>query len=196
MASLKEVKDRIATVTSTRKITSAMKMIASAKLHKAQMVIENMLPYERRLNQILLDFLSYDSDEQSVFTEKREVKHVAIVVFSSNASLVGGFNANVIRHLTGMLEEYKSLGLENVYLYPVGEKVADAIHKLGFRIEGDFTEMAEKPSYEEAAALGNTLMQKFKNEEIDRVELLYHHFRSTATQILTQKIIFLLCCHL
>lgn len=164
-----------------------MKMIASAKLHKAQAVIENMLPYERRLNQILLDFLSFDSDEKSVYTDKREVKSVAVVVFSSNASLVGGFNANIIRQLTALLEEYKYLGMENIHLYPVGKKVAEAVKKLGFKIEGDFTNLAEKPSYDEAAALGKSLMDKFTSKEIDRVVLLYHHFKNTAVQLLTQE---------
>ena len=80
MASLKEVKGRIASVNNTRKITSAMKMVASAKLHKAQAAIENMLPYERRLNHILTNFLSADSEVESPFIVKREVKRVAIVV--------------------------------------------------------------------------------------------------------------------
>lgn len=110
MASLKEVKGRIASVNNTRKITSAMKMVASAKLHKAQAAIENMLPYERRLNHILTNFLSADSEVESPFIVKREVKRVAIVVFASNTSLCGGFNANIIRHLTVILDEYKSLG--------------------------------------------------------------------------------------
>ena len=90
MASLKEVKGRIASVNNTRKITSAMKMVASAKLHKAQAAIENMLPYERRLNHILTNFLSADSEVESPFIVKREVKRVAIVVFASNTSLCGG----------------------------------------------------------------------------------------------------------
>ena len=107
MASLKEVKGRIASVNNTRKITSAMKMVASAKLHKAQAAIENMLPYERRLNHILTNFLSAGSEVESPFIVKREVKRVAIVVFASNTSLCGGFNANIIRHLTVILDEYK-----------------------------------------------------------------------------------------
>ena len=90
MASLKEVKGRIASVNNTRKITSAMKMVASAKLHKAQAAIENMLPYERRLNHILTNFLSADSEVKSPFIVKREVKRVAIVVFASNTVCVAG----------------------------------------------------------------------------------------------------------
>ena len=169
MASLKEVKGRIASVNNTRKITSAMKMVASAKLHKAQAAIENMLPYERRLNHILTNFLSADSEVESPFIVKREVKRVAIVVFASNTSLCGGFNANIIRHLTVILDEYKSLGMENVLLYPVGRKVAD------------------KPSYQEAAALAEDLMRRFLHRDIDKVELLYNHFRSTAVQVLTRE---------
>lgn len=187
MASLKEVKDRIATVGNTKKITSAMKMIASAKLHKAQAAIENMLPYERRLNKILVDFLSNCDDRTSIFTEVREVHEVGIVVFSSNTSLVGGFNANVIRKLTMMLEGYSSIGKDHIHVYPVGRKVADAVKKLGFRVEGDFQHMADKPSYKEAADLGYTLMDKFRKNELDKVEILYHHYHSTALQILTQE---------
>ena len=174
MASLKEVKGRIASVNNTRKITSAMKMVASAKLHKAQAAIENMLPYERRLNHILTNFLSADSEVESPFIVKREVKRVAIVVFASNTSLCGGVNANIIRHLTVILDEYKSLGMENVLLYPVGRKVAEGVKKLGFKAEGDFQHMADKPSYQEAAALAEDLMRRFLHRDIDKVELLYN----------------------
>ena len=150
MASLKEVKGRIASVNGTRKITSAMKMVASAKLHKAQAAIENMLPYEKRLNAILTDFLRGIKDSvDSPYVEKREVKRVAIVVFSSNTSLCGGFNSNIVKHLVVVLDEYKYLGMENVLLYPVGRKVADAVKKMGFKAEGDFQTMADKPSYAE-----------------------------------------------
>ena len=175
MASLKEVKGRIASVNNTRKITSAMKMVASAKLHKAQAAIENMLPYERRLNHILTNFLSADSEVESPFIVKREVKRVAIVVFASNTSL------------TVILDEYKSLGMENVLLYPVGRKVAEGVKKLGFKAEGDFQHMADKPSYQEAAALAEDLMRRFLHRDIDKVELLYNHFRSTAVQVLTRE---------
>ena len=162
MASLKEVKGRIASVNSTRKITSAMKMVASAKLHKAQAAIESMLPYERRLHHILTDFMSNCTEVTSPFIVKREVKKVAVVVFASNTSLCGGFNANVIRHLVDLLAEYKPLGLENILVFPVGKKVADAVRKLGFRIEGDFQHMADKPSYQEAADLAADLMKRFE----------------------------------
>lgn len=187
MASLKEVKGRIASVNNTRKITSAMKMVASAKLHKAQTAIENMLPYERRLHHILTNFLSNCTEVTSPFIVKYEIKRVAVVVYASNTSLCGGFNANVIRHLVELLEEYKSLGLDNVLVFPVGKKVADAVKKLGFRVEGDFQHMADKPSYQEAADLASDLMSRYRHGDLDKVELLYNHFKSTATQILTRE---------
>ena len=135
MTSRKVVKGRIASVNNTRKITSAMKMVASAKLHKAQAAIENMLPYERRLNLILTNFLSAGSEVESPFIVKREVKRVAIVVFASNTSLCGGLYANIITHLTAFLDEYKFLGMENVLLYPVGRKVVEGVMIFGFKAE-------------------------------------------------------------
>ena len=187
MASLKEVKGRIATVNNTRKITSAMKMVASAKLHKAQGAITNMLPYERSLHRLFTNFLS-GGDVQSCYTVAREVKRIALVVFSSNSSLCGGFNANVIKHATQWLDEYQALGKENILLYPVGKKVADALSKMGYAIQGNFQHLADKPSFAEAAELAQGLMDLFTRGEVDRVELLYNHFKSTASQILTREV--------
>ena len=187
MASLKEVKGRIATVNNTRKITSAMKMVASAKLHKAQGAITNMLPYERSLHRLFTNFLS-GGDVQSCYTVAREVKRIALVVFSSNSSLCGGFNANVIKHTTQWLDEHQSLGKEQILVYPVGKKVADALVKQGYAVQGDFQHMADKPSFAEASALAQQLMDMFEKGKVDRVELLYNHFKSTASQILTHEV--------
>ena len=186
MASLKEVKGRIATVNNTRKITSAMKMVASAKLHKAQGAITNMLPYERRLHGLLTNLLG--GSEVLVWNTPREMKRVALVVFSSNSSLCGGFNANVIKHATQWLDEHQALGKDNILLYPVGKKVADALSKMGYAIQGNFQHLADKPSFAEAAELAQGLMDLFTRGEVDRVELLYNHFKNTASQILTREV--------
>ena len=186
MASLKEVKGRIATVNNTRKITSAMKMVASAKLHKAQGAITNMLPYERRLHGLLTNLLG--GSEVLVWNTPREVKRVALVVFSSNSSLCGGFNANVIKHATQWLDEHQAVGKDNILIYPVGKKVADALSKMGYVIQGNFQHLADKPSFAEAAELAQGLMNLFTRGEVDRVELLYNHFKSTASQILTREV--------
>lgn len=171
----------------TRKITSAMKMVASAKLHKAQGAITNMLPYEHSLHRLFTNFLS-GGDVQSCYTVAREVKRIALVVFSSNSSLCGGFNANVIKHTTLWLDEHQSLGKEQILVYPVGKKVADALVKQGYAVQGDFQHMADKPSFSEASALAQQLMDMFEKGEVDRVELLYNHFKSTASQILTHEV--------
>ena len=186
MASLKEVKGRIATVNNTRKITSAMKMVASAKLHKAQGAITNMLPYERRLHGLLTNLLS--GGDILSWNTPREVKRVALVVFSSNSSLCGGFNANVIKHACAWLDEHKALGIENILVYPIGKKVADALLKQGYSVQGDYQHMADKPSFAEASVLAQQLMYMFEKGEVDRVELLYNHFKSTASQILTHEV--------
>ena len=187
MGSLKEVKNRINSVKSTRQITSAMKMVASAKLHKAQGRIENMLPYQQKLNEILTNFLSTDATFESPYTDVRPVTRVAIVVFSSNSSLCGAFNANVVKMLGETLEGYKSLGKDNILIYPVGKKVEAAVKKLGYTSQGSYQEMAEKPSYMRAYELAALLMQEFVEKQIDRVELIYHHFKSMGSQILTRE---------
>ena len=187
MGSLKEVKNRINSVKSTRQITSAMKMVASAKLHKAQGRIENMLPYQQKLNEILTNFLSTDATFESPYTEVRPVMRVAIVVFSSNSSLCGAFNANVVKMLGETLEEHKSLGKENILIYPIGKKVEMAVKKLGYTPQGSYQEMAEKPSYVQAYELAALLMQEFVEKQIDRVEVIYHHFKSMGSQILTRE---------
>lgn len=187
MASLKEVKNRIASVQSTRKITSAMKMVASAKLHKAQGAIENMLPYQQKLNKILTNFLSADLEVISPFVVEREVKRVAIVAISSNSSLCGGYNANVQRMLLQTVEAYRELGQDNILVFPIGRKVEEATKKMGFIPQGSFHTLSDKPSYEEASALATRLMELFLAKEIDRVELIYHHFKSMGVQQLLRE---------
>ena len=125
MPSLKEIKGRIASVNSTRKITSAMKMVASSKLHHAQVAIQNMLPYETLLEHILKSFLAAEAEAQTIYDQERPVKRVALVVYSSNSSLCGGFNANVIKQMTSLVRDFtQELGPGSVDVYPIGRKVA------------------------------------------------------------------------
>lgn len=187
MPSLKEIKGRIASVNSTRKITSAMKMVASSKLHHAQQMIENMLPYENMLERILRSFLASEADAHTVFSEVRPVKHVAFVVYSSNSSLCGGFNANVTKMLHAAVEEYSALGKENILVYPVGRKIAEQVQKMGLESAGDFTELADKPNVAQCIDIARELGEKFLKGEIDRIELIYHHFKSAGSQILQCK---------
>ena len=187
MPSLKEIKGRIASVNSTRKITSAMKMVASSKLHHAQQMIENMLPYENMLERILRTFLASEADAHTAFSEVRHVKHVAFVVFSSNSSLCGGFNANVVKMLNHAVDEYSSIGKENIIVYPISRKVAEQVAKMGLKSAGDFTDLADKPNVSQCVEIAHELGEKFLKGEIDRVDLIYHHFKSAGSQILQRK---------
>lgn len=187
MASLKEVKNRINSVKSTRKITSAMKMVASAKLHKAQGTIENMLPYQKKLNKILTNFLSADLPVESPYVKVREVKRVAIVAFSSNTSLCGAFNANVARMLLQIIDKYQGLGQENILIFPIGKKVDEAVKRMGFQTQETDPALSDKPTYQAASDLARRLMEMFAAGEVDRVEMVYHHFKSMGVQLLTQE---------
>lgn len=187
MPSLKEIKNRIASVNSTRKITSAMKMVASSKLHHAQVMIENMLPYETMLEHILKTFLASEVDAKTVFSEERPIRNIAIVVYSSNSSLCGGFNANIIKTMMRVLEEFNYLDKENIIIYPIGRKAAEKVEKLGYRSAGDFSELADKPNVAQCIEIAHELGKKFIDGEIDKVEMIYHHFKSAGSQILTRK---------
>lgn len=188
MPSLKEIKGRIASVNSTRKITSAMKMVASSKLHHAQVAIQNMLPYETLLEHILKSFLAAEADSQTIYDQERPVKRVALVVFSSNSSLCGGFNANIIRMMTHVVDDYsQTIGRENIEIYPVGRKVYEKAQKMGLSVQGEYSALADKPHVSPCIEMAAELGRKFAEGEIDKVELIYHHFKSAGSQVLTRK---------
>ena len=189
MPSLKEIKGRIASVNSTRKITSAMKMVASSKLHHAQVAIQNMLPYETMLEHILKSFLAAEAEAQTIYDQERPVKRVALVVFSSNSSLCGGFNANIIKLMQRTVEHYQEeLGKDAVEIYPVGRKVAEKARKLGYNIQGDYADLIDHPNVQKCIEIAMELGKKFAEGSLDRVELVYHHFKSAGSQILTNKV--------
>ncbi len=188
MPSLKEIKGRIASVNSTRKITSAMKMVASSKLHHAQVAIQNMLPYETMLEHILKSFLAAEAEAQTIYDQERSVKRVALVVFSSNSSLCGGFNSNIIKLMQRTVDAYEQeLGKGSVEVYPIGRKVYEKARKLGYNIHGERASLIDHPHVNECIELAMELGEKFAKGQVDRVELLYHHFKSAGSQILTNK---------
>ena len=189
MPSLKEIKSRIASVNSTRKITSAMKMVASSKLHHAQTAIENMLPYENMLEYILKTFLVSAPDVELPFDQERPVKKVALIVFSSNSSLCGGFNANIIKTMLHAIEEYRKQGLTNddIIIYPIGRKVEEKVRKLGLRSAGSFVHLADKPNSAQCRDISVEAGTMFLEGKVDKVELIYHHFKSAGSQVLTRR---------
>lgn len=199
MASLKEIKTRIASVRNTLKITSAMKMVAAAKLHHAQQITVGMQPYEEQLHAILNHLLAsqqvmetFDSalvaDKEGFTAQtlpvKGDAKRVAIVAFSSNSSLCGGFNSNAIRQLTVIVQNLRQHGFQTADLdvYTVGRKVSDAARRMGLTIVGTYPDLAEHPNYEDAASLAQELIQSFADDRVDQVILVYNHYASTASQ--------------
>lgn len=180
MASLREIKDRIGSVRNTLKITSAMKLVASAKLHKAQAAITDMLPYEEELRQILslLPPMRLDTDGIS---EEGLARRAAIVSFASNSSLCGAFNSNVLRETLGTIRDCRARGLE-VDVYPVGRKIADALRREGYTCQEDYNSLVGTADYEASAGLARSLVDRFSKGELCEVLLVYNHFVNTSTQ--------------
>lgn len=188
MASLKEVKTRIASVNSTRKITSAMKMVASSKLHHAQQAIESMRPYEHQLNHIMSTFVgNMEGEIDTPYAGEREVKRVAIVLYTSNSSLCGGFNANVIKAFNHKVALYREQGIDIVKVFALGKKAADATHKADFSVDTDYAPLLDHPQYDKAAQVAAEIMEMYAKGEIDQADLIYHHFKSAGTQVLTEE---------
>ena len=208
MSSLKEIKSRIASVKNTLKITSAMKMVASAKLHKAQVAIGGKLPYEQKLHHILSGLLQDDDLHKAMHDElgfgnpdghsaialqdvgldqiptKDVYPRIAVVALSSNSALCGAFNANVIKKYQETISILEGQGYEpsDIDVYVIGRKIADAVRKSGYAIKADLSELADKPSYDAAADLANDLVDSFTSGEVAQVVLVYSHFASPASQ--------------
>ena len=207
MSSLKEIKTRIASVKNTLKITSAMKMVAAAKLHKAQNAIGGKLPYEQQLRRTLAGMLEDDDLQRAIHDElglgtpetplvtlqdihiddypsKETAERIALVLFSSNTSLCGAFNANVIREFQKTLAVLRERGYtaDDIDVYAVGRKIADAAVKTGLELEADLSEMADTPAYEDASELASVLVDSYISGEVSQVVLIYSHFASAASQ--------------
>ncbi len=188
MGSLREVKNRIGTVKNTRKITSAMRMVSSAKLTKVEQVIMNMLPYQNKLDEIVGKVLGRTSTVESPFTESRKVNKIALVVMSSNTSLCGSFNSSVIKAANEFIDKNEALGKENILIYPIGKKVEEALRKKSLNLQGSYQELADKPSYRAARPLAQELMTKYLKKEIDQVIIIYYNFKSIGIQeLLTEQ---------
>ena len=190
MPSLKEIKGRIGSVQSTLKITSAMKLVASAKLRKAQQTIEGMRPYERKLQGMLEHLVASGAKLSGEYTRTpaagpdAPTQRIALVAFASNSSLCGAFNANAVR-LT--LETIRSFGEADVTVYSIGRKMADAMRKVGKPSPADYQKLADKPSYAPAAELAEKLMEDFLAGRLDRIDLVYNHFVSSGKQVAVRE---------
>lgn len=180
MSSLKEIKGRIASVRSTLKITSAMKLVSSAKLRKAQSAIETMRPYESALQDILARVSDLTAGAVPAASEV-EGGNVAVVAISSNSSLCGAFNGNVIRETRSLISDLESKGCK-VRVIPIGKKMAEAFKNSGYSSALDYSSLVGQASYEHSAALAQELIDDINNGNLTSVKLVYNHFISTSHQ--------------
>lgn len=186
MPSLKETKGRIGSVRSTLKITSAMKLVSSAKLRKAQQAISGMLPYDSALQSLLATLLTDKNAVVPSVSPREELRNVAIVALSSNSSLCGGFNSNVVRKVLETVREYEGKEVR-VTVIPVGRKMAESMRRVGIHSDEklssfDLVSLSAHPDYTVAARLAEYLWEAYEIEKYDCIELIYNHFISTGSQ--------------
>ncbi len=181
MASLREIKERIASVRSTRKITSAMKMVAAAKLHRTQRAIGALVPYSDELQKITSHLVGNEKDNTIALATPRTIERVTLVGFASNGTLCGAYNGNVVRRTTKAAREWECEGCK-VDIVAVGEQLAKGLHREGFGCEEGHEGLGDKPTYEVACDMAQRLMSEYLAGDVDRVEIVYHKFLSAGTQ--------------
>jgi len=190
MANLKEIRTRISSVTSTRQITSAMKMVSAAKLRKAQDAILQLRPYAEKLTGILSaigDALR--EDEENLFVKEREIEKVLLIVITSNKGLCGAFNSSIIKKVTWLAYDKfeKQKANNSLDLIIIGKKAHDHFRKRDYNIIKSRSDLYDNLTYENVSELSDEIMKKFLDGEYDRVELIYNQFINAAVQKLTEE---------
>jgi F-type H+-transporting ATPase subunit gamma len=180
MANLKEIRNRITSVSSTMQITSAMKMVSAAKLKKAQDAITAMRPYAEKLTELLQNLsATLEGEVGGAFTAQREVKKVLIVAITSNRGLCGAFNTNVIKQAKAVADTYAG---KQVDIFAIGKKGNDVLRKTNNVIEVNNV-IFDKLTFENASDIAQQLMDKFVAGDYDKIEIVYNEFKNAATQI-------------
>jgi len=189
MASLKEIRKRIASVKSTRQITSAMKMVAAARLRKAQDKIVKLRPYASKLHELLVGISTRieESENEHVFSRRSEDEKVLLIVVTSNKGLCGSFNMNVIKETIWIIDtkysnQYKK---GTLWLLTIGKKAYDYFSKRNFQIYEDHSNLFDDLTFNNCSTLAGRIMDAFLKEEFDRIEFVYNKFRNAANQDLT-----------
>ncbi|HUH45538.1 MAG TPA: ATP synthase F1 subunit gamma [Arenibacter sp.] len=185
MANLKEIRNRITSVSSTMQITSAMKMVSAAKLKRAQDAITAMRPYSDKLSELLQGLsASLDADSGSKFSDKREIDRVLIVAITSNRGLCGAFNANVLKQSANLAQN--TYAGKQVDFMAIGKKANDALKKRG-QVIANHSELFDDLTFDNVAAIAEELMDLFLIGTYDKIEIIYNKFRNAATQIVTTE---------
>jgi F-type H+-transporting ATPase subunit gamma len=181
MANLKEIRNRISSVSSTMQITSAMKMVSAAKLKKAQDAITAMRPYANKLTELLQNLsATLDADSGSKYATQREVKKVLIVAITSNRGLCGAFNSNIIKQTQNLISNVYTD--KNVSVVAIGKKANDAFSKQNIVIANN-SQVYDDLTFENVAEIAESLMKRFVDGEFDKIEIVYNKFKNAATQI-------------
>lgn len=186
MASLKETKNRIASVQNTLKITSAMKLIASAKFHQAQISVKKVKHYDDKMNELLSSIFEGRDEMEFVYMNERPVKRVAIISISSDTGLCGSFNSNVLKDTELLVGKYKKAGV-SVVVFPIGNKITHSLQRTDINLDLEGSKLIDKPSVEKCQNFSNILLEKFKNEEFDKIEFLYHKLLRASKQVITEQ---------
>ncbi|WP_205503555.1 ATP synthase F1 subunit gamma [Rufibacter psychrotolerans] len=187
MASLKEVRNRIVSVSSTQQITKAMKMVAAAKLRRAQDNIMRMRPYAQRLNNILANLSTVRGEGgENVYAQKRDVQRVLIIAVTSDRGLCGAFNSNVMKAVNNLISERYSAqqAAGNVEIMAIGKKGHEYFDKRNFPLAGDYTGVFANLSFETVRVAAERAMEGFRTGYYDHVEVVYNEFKNVATQII------------
>lgn len=184
MANLKEIRNRIGSVSSTMQITSAMKMVSAAKLKKAQDAITAMRPYADKLTELLQNLsATLDADSGSKYSEQREIKNVLLVAITSNRGLCGAFNSNIIKQANLVAKRYDA----NVSVVAIGKKANDALSK-NFEVISNQSAVYDELTFDNVAEIAEMLMEKFESKAVDKIEIIYNKFKNAATQeIMTEQ---------
>lgn len=182
--SLKEIKVRIASVSNTRKTTSAMKMVSSVKLRKAQQAVQYALPYVAELDRILSGLAAMPDFAEMPLMHERPVRNVAIIAISSDYSLCGGFNSNIIRHSGELYRRYRDEFDPKPLFYTIGQKITESFRKSDIEVNTGYSTLVATRDYRQAASLADDLMDIYQNGELDRVILTYTHFKSPGSQVI------------
>ncbi len=182
MANLKEIRNRITSVSSTMQITSAMKMVSAAKLKKAQDAITAMRPYAETLTG-LINGLSADlnDDSSNAYSAERPLNKVLVVAISSNRGLCGAFNSNITKRVKELQEHYSATA--EVEVITIGKKVADFVQRSEYKSAGDFSQVFDNLQFSEVAPIADDIIESFIAKKYDKVEVVYNSFKNAATQI-------------
>lgn len=189
MANLKEVRNRIASVSSTQQITKAMKMVSAAKLKRATSAIVQLRPYANKMRNILANLSASMDESNSPYIQDREPHKILIIAVSSNRGLAGAFNMNVIKTTNNLIatkypEQFKK---GNVRIVAIGKKVQDFYEKRKYSVIGNNNELYSALSFENTSKITDTIMEGFAKGDYDRVDLVYNQFKNAAVQVLTTE---------